>query len=186
MTRRGVEQSAPRRTGGLSAIVVGVVAVAVSLVGVVTLPLVATLVAAWWATLDARDRGAGAPGRLGKAALVLLAVAWGAAATLVLSFDTHFDCGGTLGGFGESANARLDESCVDRRSWRTLVGLVGVVVGTVGAGVMIRRRSRTAAMDAMAALDATDGTARRVAMPAATIAVLAVVWVALIGVLIVS
>ena len=63
-------------------------------------------------------------------------VAWAA-----IAIDNHFCCGGTLGGFGESANARLDEACVDARAWRFAVPLA-LYVGALGLRVFVLRRRR--------------------------------------------
>ena len=64
-------------------------------------------------------------------------VAWAA-----IAIDNHFHCGGTLGGFGESANARLDEACVDARAWRFAVPLA-VYVGALALRMFVLRRRRT-------------------------------------------
>jgi phosphate/sulfate permease len=64
------------------------------------------------------------------------------ASMIGIGLTNHFACGGTFGGFGESANARLDEACVDRRAW-----LFALPIATLLALVTIRlllwRRSRT-------------------------------------------
>ena len=57
-------------------------------------------------------------------------------------FDAHFDCGGTLGGFGESASARLDDACLDRRILRVPIAMLIVLIGSVGAAILVRRWAR--------------------------------------------
>jgi hypothetical protein len=119
----------------------GIAAIAISAFTFVLVPIVVAMVAAWWLATDARSTGSRAPGALGKFALAMLAVAWAATSTLVVGFDAHFDCGGTLGGFGESANARLDADCYDRRSLRLWIVLPVVLLGVIGAGIAVRRRA---------------------------------------------
>ena len=60
---------------------------------------------------------------------------------IVVGLDAHFDCGGTLGGFGESASARLDEACASRRAWRPVAGGVAMIAVTIVAGLRVRRSS---------------------------------------------
>jgi hypothetical protein len=159
-------------------VVVGVAAICASVFSLVLVPLVTTLVTAWWATLDARDAGERAPGRLGIVGLVLWSAVWALTAFVVLVFDAHFDCGGTFGGFGESASARLDVACRDRRTWRAIAGVLTVVAGAIAAGVMIRRRARRAA---------SAGPGRRHQQwPGLVVAGWTFTWIAVIVALVVS
>jgi hypothetical protein len=112
---------------------IGVGGIVASAFTFVLLPVVATVVAGWWLVADMRGAGARAPGWLGKVALAVLAALWLAISWLVVGFDAHFDCGGTLGGFGESASARLDDDCYERRVLR--VPIVGAC--TVGWTILI-------------------------------------------------
>ncbi len=162
-------------------VAIGVTAIVVSAFTFVLLPIVVALVAAWWLATDARSTGARAPGTFGKIALVMLASCWVAVAALVLAFDAHFDCGGTLGGFGESANARLDDACYDRRSLRVLIAAPVVLLGAAGAGVWFRRWS------ADSPGDGSEATHRRSPAVAASVVVggCTLVWTAVIVVLVV-
>lgn len=127
------------------ATLVGVAVIAVSLVTMVLVPLVVAAVVTAWLVVDADIEQRRAPGWFGKIALALLAVVWAATATVVLVFEAHFSCGGTLGGFGESANARLDEACYDRRLVRRLPATLAVIAaGSAAIGVLLRRRVATA------------------------------------------
>lgn len=123
-------------------IAIGVGGIVASAFTFVLLPVVTTVVAGWWLVADMRVAGARSPGWLGKVALAVLAALWLAIAWLVVGFDAHVDCGGTLGGFGESANARLDDECFDRRILRVPIAMLIVLIGSVGAGVWVRRRAR--------------------------------------------
>jgi hypothetical protein len=87
------------------------------------------------------------PSRRRVALVVVGYVVWifviGVAAFL-LSFAAHFDCGGTLGGFGESASARLDESCYEDRMRFVGVGVLGAaLLPAIGYVLWRRRRSTT-------------------------------------------
>lgn len=61
---------------------------------------------------------------------------------LGLYLDAHLRCGGTLGGFGESPDIRLDRACMRRESmqvwWAPVVFSVLVVV-RIAASVADRR-----------------------------------------------
>jgi hypothetical protein len=60
-------------------------------------------------------------------------------ATVVIGWETHFDCGGTFGGYGSSATGSLDEACVSGRRWR-YAAAVGVMAGTTAlAGLALHR-----------------------------------------------
>ena len=62
----------------------------------------------------------------------------------VLSFAAHFDCGGTFGGFGESASARLDEGCYADRMRFVGVGVLALAL-LPAAGYVLHRRVRARA-----------------------------------------
>lgn len=130
------------------ALLIGGAVIAVSVLTFVLVPLAVAVVAAAWLMVDADLDDRRAPGWLGKVGLILLAVAWAATAWLVLTFDSHFSCGGTLGGFGESASARLDEQCFDRVWIRVPIAVAIVSVSSAAIGVLQRRRAlRTPADD---------------------------------------
>jgi hypothetical protein len=119
----------------------GVGAMLVSFVVIPLFPFVVVSVLIWWLAEDLRRDPSRRPGWLGAAALGAFAVLAIATACIVTLFDAHFDCGGTLGGFGEASDARLDTECRDARLWRT--ALVGVVTTLMCvAGVVVVRRSR--------------------------------------------
>lgn len=91
--------------------------------------------------------GSPTPARPPRTRVILEVLAWLLAlggvlvAWAAIAIDNHFCCGGTLGGFGESANARLDEACVDARAWRFAVPLA-IYVGALGLRVFVLRRRR--------------------------------------------
>lgn len=158
---------------------VGLLAVAGSVATVVLVPLVAAVVAGWWLMVDARSAGDSAPGWLGKAGLAVLAVVWIATAWLVVGFDAHFDCGGTLGGFGESSSARLDEECYGRRALKIPFAVSVIVAGAVVGGFALRRRARSSTGDDVSSPPwrrlVTSVVAGNVAVWVATIVVLVVI-----------
>lgn len=160
-------------------VAVGLLAVAGSVTTVVLVPLVAALVAGWWLMVDARSAGESVPGWLGKAGLALLAVVWIATAWLIVGFDAHFDCGGTLGGFGESSSARLDEECYGRRALKIPLAVSVVVAGALVGGFALRRRARSSTGDDVASLpwrrSVVSVVAGNVAVWVATIVVLVVI-----------
>ena len=117
---------------GLGAMLVGFVVIPV-------LPLVVVFVLGWWLADDLSRRPDARLGWLGWTSLGLLGVLMAAAAIVVTSFDAHFDCGGTLGGFGEGASTRLDTACRDARGWRVVVAAAGAV-GVTGLGAFALRR----------------------------------------------
>ena len=98
---------------------------------------------------DAPDRAVPATkdtgGRGCLIALEVLGWIFAAAVTVVavavIGISNHFECGGTLGGFGESATANLDEACMGRRQWLLLVPpvLLGAIVAI--RGLVYRRTS---------------------------------------------
>ena len=116
--------------------------VGVMLIGFVVLPvfpLVVIAVLGWWLADDLQRRPDARLGWLGWTALGVFTVLATATAVVVTSFDTHFDCGGTLGGFGEGPDAQLDTRCRDDRWWRVIVGTVATVF-VCGAGAVAVRR----------------------------------------------
>ena len=163
------------------AVPVGAVIMLASLGLIFPAPLVIPSVLAWWLHIDLAASDERRPGRLGIAALVVYAIAASAMVAFVVGFDSHFDCGGTLGGFGESSSARLDEACVSRRAWRPVVGGVTMVALTIAAGVRIRRSPGPADEHGIENA-ATSGTFRAVT----TMAGLTVFMVALTAVLVLT
>ncbi|MGI9608221.1 MAG: hypothetical protein ACR2P0_18975 [Acidimicrobiales bacterium] len=97
-------------------------------------------------SLDQEDSGADLATDSGRrlspmaiAGLVVLALAAFAISAVVVSLETHFDCGGTFGGFGASATSDIDQSCVDGRLWRIPVVWLVIVATSTFAGVTIGR-----------------------------------------------
>ncbi len=75
----------------------------------------------------------------------IVAVAIAVVASFLIVLGSHFDCGGTLGGYGESASARLDQECYAARSWRAVIPFVilgAAVTLRVTAGRRHKRRRR--------------------------------------------
>ena len=133
------EDRSTARLSVAAVVTVGGLCVLVGAVLIVPFPFAAVGIAAWWLAAHLGQPRRRYPGRLGIGALVLLTLAGAAVATFVIGFDTYFDCGGTLGGFGAGASAELDESCVDAQAWRT-PALTAVMSGAaVLAALTIRR-----------------------------------------------
>lgn len=101
---------------GVSACLLGAVFVPV-------LPLVVVGVCVWWLTDDLARDPSRRPGWLGWLSLGLFAASAAVTVGIGLILDAHFDCGGTLGGFGEAADARLDDACFGNSLWRPIVGV---------------------------------------------------------------
>lgn len=100
-------------------------------------PIVVIGICCWWLYDDLVRDPNSRPGWLGWLALAIFTLAAAGVTAVVTIFDAHFDCGGTLGGFGEASDARLDQSCVDARQWRPIVSvtLALVVCGLAAFGV---------------------------------------------------
>ncbi len=165
------------------AVPVGTLAILASFGLVFPAPVVLPAVLAWWLHIDMTRSDQPRPGWLGVVALSVYAIAASVVVVIVVSLDSHFECGGTLGGFGESASARLDEGCVSSRGWRPVVGAVAMISLTIVAGVRIRRSPDDGAGDPTQG----DASVRRGALRAATtMAGLTVFLVAVITALVLS
>ncbi len=133
--------TAPAGAGRSRAAVVGL-GVGAMLVGFVIIPIFPFVVLAvliWWLADDLRRGSAGRLGWLGWLAFVVFAVLAIGTGFVVTLFDAHFDCGGTLGGFGEAADARLDTECRDDRLWRTAVAVVVTSLICLAGALAVRR-----------------------------------------------
>ena len=156
-----------------SRIVVVGLGVGAMLVGLVIIPLfpfVVIAVVIWWLADDLRRGAPVRTGWLGWLALGVFAVLTVGTGFVVTLFDAHFDCGGTLGGYGEAADARLDTECRDARMWRTVVA--GVVTLLICAGGVVALRRFGSSRSPLVVSAAVIG-----GMLAATVAVLAAVTV---------
>ena len=102
-------------------------------------PFVVLGVLIWWLADDLRRGSSGHLGWLGWLALGVFAVLALGSGFVVTLFDAHFDCGGTLGGYGEAADARLDTECRDDRLWRTVVAGVATLIICAAGVVAVRR-----------------------------------------------
>ncbi len=120
---------------------VGVAALLIGFVIFPILPFVSIAVVIWWLAEDLRRSASRRPGWLGRVALGGFTVLAVGTAFVVTVFDAHFDCGGTLGGFGEAADARLDTQCRDDRLWRTGVAVVVTSMICAAGAVAVRRSS---------------------------------------------
>jgi hypothetical protein len=121
------------------AVPVGALAIVASFGLVFPALIVSPAVLAWWLHIDLTRSDGPRPGWLGMVALAVYAIAASVVVVIVVSLDSHFECGGTFGGFGESASARLDDACVSARGWRPVAGAVAMIALTIVAGVRIWR-----------------------------------------------
>jgi len=117
----------------------GVGAMLIGFVIIPVFPFVVVAVVSWWLADDLRRCSPGRLGWLGWFAFGVFAVLAIGTGFVVTLFDAHFDCGGTLGGYGEAADARLDTQCRDDRLWRTAVAVVATLLICL-AGVFAVRR----------------------------------------------
>jgi|GEM_PF-4282348 len=150
---------------------IGVSVIMVSVIVLPALPLVVPAVCVWWLADDLTRNPDRRPAVLGWVALIGFAVVAVVGVTGVTIVDTHFDCGGTLGGFGESADARLDQSCADGRRWRSVVG-VTLTLALCAAGIISVRRS--------------EPSTPPLAVAARTIAIMLISIIVLTGILVIT
>jgi hypothetical protein len=173
----------PWRRNWRIAVPVGTLVILASFGLVFTAPVVFPAILAWWLHIDLTRPDQPRPGWLGVVALTVYAIAASIVVVVVVSLDSHFACGGTLGGFGESASARLDNACVSSRGWRPVVGAVAMIALTIAAGVRIRRSSDDEAGDpGQGAASTRSGAPRAVT----TMAGLTVFMVAVIAALVLT
>ena len=131
--------SAASARSPIATFALGVGAMLVGFVVLPMFPVVDVAVLGWWLLDDLRRRPDARLGWLGWTSLGVFTALATATAVVVTSFDAHFDCGGTLGGYGEGASARLDTQCRDDRAWRVIVATVGTIF-ICGVGAFGLRR----------------------------------------------